>query len=64
MAMLIASKSAVNKMDAANIARSLAPGLMRSQENTSDMMAVVSQKKNCLFCFLLFFFDSACCEPC
>ena len=56
MAMLIASKSAVNKMDAANIARSLAPGLMRSQENTSDMMAVVSQKKNCLFCFLLFFF--------
>lgn len=46
MGMLVASKSAVNKMDAANVARSLAPGLMRSETNADNMMAVVKEKKS------------------
>jgi hypothetical protein len=44
MAMLISSKSAINKMDASNVARSLAPGLMRSETGT-DMIAMVFQEK-------------------
>ncbi len=44
MCTLIASKSSVNKMDASNLARSLAPGLMRSENSTGsvDMVAVLA----------------------
>ena len=44
MCTLIASKSAINKMDAANLARSLAPGLMRSGDlsNSVDIVAALA----------------------
>jgi hypothetical protein len=64
MATLIAAKSAVNKMDAANIARSLAPGLMRSDVNTGDMMAVVCAKLLLVFfaCLMVFFKKKSACS--
>ena len=49
MCTLIASKSEVNKMDPSNIARSLAPGLMRPEVEDMDTILASSHKTNELF---------------
>lgn len=53
MCTLMAAKSHINKMDAANLARSMAPGLMHSEVQDVNTILAQSHKSNELFQHLI-----------